>query len=295
MWRNVFLFTALHIGSLIGLYQLIFVAQWKTVLFTWLCYVISGLGITAGAHRLWAHRSYKAKTPLRIILAVFQTMALQNDVIEWARDHRGHHKWSDTNADPHNSTNGFFFSHIGWLLYRKHPDVKEKGKTLDMADLYNDPVLQFQHKYYKPATIFMCFILPTILPVYCWGESALVAFYTCGLLKYCYSLHCTWMVNSVAHKFGNRPYDKNIVPRQNMLTAIVALGEGWHNYHHSFPYDYKTAETPYTFNFTTVFIDAFGLIGWAYDRKSVSHDMIKDKKNRTGDGEHQHGEHEHEY
>lgn len=75
-----------------------------------------------------------------------QSIIFQNHIYEWARDHRVHHKYSETDADPHNATRGFFFSHIGWLLVRKHPDVKEKGKTLDTSDLDADPVVMFQKK-----------------------------------------------------------------------------------------------------------------------------------------------------
>ena len=71
---------------------------------------------------------------------------LQNDIIEWARDHRVHHKYSETDADPHNAKRGFFFAHIGWLMVRKHPDVKVKGKDLNYDDLYKDPVLIVQRK-----------------------------------------------------------------------------------------------------------------------------------------------------
>lgn len=66
--------------------------------------------------------------------------------MDWARDHRMHHKYSETDADPHNATRGFFFSHIGWLLVRKHPDLKNKGKGLDMSDLYEDKIALFQKK-----------------------------------------------------------------------------------------------------------------------------------------------------
>ena len=71
---------------------------------------------------------------------------LQNDIIEWARDHRVHHKYSETEADPHNAKRGFFFAHVGWLLVRKHPDVKEKGKAIEINDLYCDPVCMVQRK-----------------------------------------------------------------------------------------------------------------------------------------------------
>lgn len=109
--------------------------------------IFGAFGITGGAHRLWAHKSYKAKLPLRIILMVLQTLAFQNSIYEWVRDHRVHHKYTDTNADPHNSKRGFFFSHMGWLLCRKHSDVKNKGATIDMSDLEADPVVMFQDRF----------------------------------------------------------------------------------------------------------------------------------------------------
>lgn len=105
------------------------------------------MGVTCGAHRLWAHRTYKAKLPLRLFLMICQTTMLQNDIHEWVRDHRVHHKFTDTDADPHNSRRGFFFSHIGWLMLRKHKDVFEKGKTVDMSDIDADPIVTFQRKY----------------------------------------------------------------------------------------------------------------------------------------------------
>lgn len=105
------------------------------------------MGITAGAHRLWAHRSYKAKWPLRLMLMIFNTIAFQDAAYHWARDHRVHHKYSETDADPHNATRGFFFSHIGWLLCKKHPEVKVKGKGVDVSDLKSDHILMFQKKY----------------------------------------------------------------------------------------------------------------------------------------------------
>lgn len=108
--------------------------------------VCSAFGITVGAHRLWSHRCYNARLPMRVLLAVFQTLAFQNHIYEWARDHRVHHKFTDTDADPHNSSRGFFFSHMGWLMVRKHPDVAAKGSTIDMKDLEADPVVMWQKK-----------------------------------------------------------------------------------------------------------------------------------------------------
>lgn len=123
VWRNVALMAYLHMGAIYGLYLAFTSAQWKTSALAFFLYILGGIGITAGAHRLWAHRTYKAKFPLRVLLGIMNTLAFQNDIYEWSRDHRVHHKYSETDADPHNATRGFFFSHVGWLLCKKHPHV----------------------------------------------------------------------------------------------------------------------------------------------------------------------------
>ncbi|KAM3605561.1 uncharacterized protein V6R79_000812 [Siganus canaliculatus] len=242
VWRNIILMSLLHIGALYGL-VLIPSASVPTLAWTAVCYLISALGVTAGAHRLWSHRSYKASLPLKVFLALANSMAFQNDIYEWARDHRVHHKYSETDADPHNATRGFFFSHIGWLLVRKHPDVIEKGKKLELTDLKADKVVMFQRRHYKLSVAVLCFLLPMLVPWYFWGESLAVGYFVPGLLRYTVILNATWLVNSAAHLWGNRPYDKTINPRENPMVAFSAIGEGFHNYHHTFPFDYATILT----------------------------------------------------
>ncbi|TMW54346.1 hypothetical protein DOY81_000619 [Sarcophaga bullata] len=260
----------------------------KPKIISFFLYVVSGLGITAGAHRLWAHRSYKAKWPLRLILMIFNTIAFQDAAYHWARDHRVHHKYSETDADPHNATRGFFFSHIGWLLCKKHPEVKAKGKGVDLSDLRQDKIIMFQKKYYMLLMPLLCFLLPTVIPMYFWNETFINSWFVATMFRWCFILNVTWLVNSAAHKFGGKPYDKYINPAENPSVAILAFGEGWHNYHHVFPWDYKTAEFgQYSMNLTTAFIDFFAKIGWAYDLKTVSADIIKKRVKRTGDGTHE--------
>ncbi|KAI6198495.1 Fatty acid desaturase [Aphelenchoides besseyi] len=284
VWRNVAIFFALHVGALIGLYQLLFIARWPTVFWTIACYLCSGLGITCGAHRLWAHRCFKARMPMKLILLFGNTMAFQNHVIEWSRDHRWfaffHHKWTDTDADPHNTNRGFFFSHMGWLLTRKHPKIKEMGAKLDLSDLSNDPLLAFQKRHYLLLVLLCCFLIPTVIPVYFWKENALIALYTAGLFRYCAVLHATWFINSIAHMFGYRPYDVNITPTESVWTSVTALGEGGHNYHHTFPQDYRASEMPYVFNFTRVFIDTCARVGLAYDLQTVSKESVQRQKDK---------------
>ena len=145
VWMNVYFMAGLHLMALYGIY-LIPGANPRTWLWTWLCHFLGGLGITCGVHRLWSHRSYKATWPLRLVLMLMNCIAGQNDIFEWARDHRVHHKCSETDGDPHNATRGFFFSHVGWLMVKKHPDVIKKGKQLDLSDLYEDKIVMFQKR-----------------------------------------------------------------------------------------------------------------------------------------------------
>ncbi|CAG0924542.1 unnamed protein product [Notodromas monacha] len=146
VWLNVYWYTSLHLMALYGIYLGTFYAKWPTIALAVLWHVFGALGVTAGVHRLWSHRSYKARLPLRTFLAMAFTIAFQNSIYIWVRDHRVHHKFSETNADPHNVKRGFFFAHVGWLLHKKHPDVLNKGKTVSMDDVLADPVVYYQHK-----------------------------------------------------------------------------------------------------------------------------------------------------
>lgn len=103
-WRNITLFVVVHLQAVYGLWLIFTSAKVYTFMFAYALYIASGFGVTAGCHRLWAHRSYKARFPLRVMLMLFQTMAFQDSAYHWARDHRVHHKFSETDADPHNAT-----------------------------------------------------------------------------------------------------------------------------------------------------------------------------------------------
>ncbi|RWS03008.1 stearoyl-CoA desaturase 5-like protein, partial [Dinothrombium tinctorium] len=281
VWKNVFLFAILHTSLIYGLFALIFIKPWKTILFAFVYGVFGGLGVTAGAHRLWSHRAYKAKLPLRIFLAIMQSVAGQNHIYEWCRDHRVHHKFSETDADPHNAKRGFFFSHMGWLCVRKHPDVIEKGKNVAVDDLLKDPVVVFQKRYFYPMSFLFCFLIPTVIPVVIWRETFITSFMIAFMARYCLALHMTWLVNSAAHMWGYRPYDRKIGARENIFVAIGAMGEGFHNYHHKFPFDYSTSELGLKFNFTTFFINLMAFLGQAYDLKRATRQSIENCKQKV--------------
>ncbi|XP_038221938.1 acyl-CoA Delta(11) desaturase-like [Zerene cesonia] len=247
-------------------------------------YTISGFGITGGAHRLWTHRAFKATLPLKLFFLAAFASAGQNSLEQWVRDHRVHHKYSDTDADPHNANRGLFFSHIGWLMLKKNEQVLLRGKQLDMSDITGDPLLRFYNKYFTYFKLLFCYILPTTLTIHLWGENWRCAVAWQCFIRFLGMFHSELTVNSLAHAYGYKPYNKNIVPRENRFVAFVTLGEGWHNYHHVFPFDYKAAEHFDFFNFGTNFIRFFNKIGWAYDLREATPEMINSTAKRLGDG-----------
>ena len=153
-----------------------------------------------------------------------------------------------------------------------------------MSDLENDQLVMLQHKYCIPAFIIFGAVLPTAIPYFLWGECLYTAYFM-AVFRYVTFLHFTFLVNSAAHLYGNKPYDKTIGPSENMLVSLLAMGEGFHNYHHTFPYDYSTSEWGYTFNTTTKLIDLMSYIGQAYNLRTASTDTIEARSIRTGQQE----------
>lgn len=143
---NSYVLPLVHIVAIYVLFQVTFKLKLLTIVWGLITYAIGGFGVTGGVHRMWTHRSYKAKLPLRIILAFCFSVAGQNTIFDWVRDHRVHHKYSETVADPHNAKRGFWFAHCGWLMMNKDPEVLRKGKQIDMSDVTSDPVVQFHAK-----------------------------------------------------------------------------------------------------------------------------------------------------
>lgn len=285
-WANSIGIITLHLMSLYYFLTFDYLPNWKLVILAFIFGTAGGVGVTAGAHRYFTHKCFKAKTPLRIILMILFTSTGQNTLFNWVRDHRVHHKFSETSADPHNAKRGFFFSHCGWLMLQKHPDVLSKGKVVDCSDLLEDPVVRFHQKYFLQLKLFFAFFLPTFVPWYFFNYAFMDCFKCMLVCRYCTMLNCIWSVNSAAHLWGNKPYDKTISPVENKTVSFLALGEGWHNYHHTFPWDYRAAEHQYFFNITTMWIDLFAAIGWAYDLKQPSNRLVESVVKRDGDGSH---------
>ncbi len=193
------------------------------------------LSITAGYHRLWAHRAYEAHWSLRLVFMVFGTMALQNSAWAWCSGHRRHHlNVDDEDLDPYSARRGFWFSHIGWMV-REYPSGREDFANI--PDLRRDRILAFQHRHYLALVLLTNFGLPLLagwLVGDVWG-----VFLLAGVLRLVLSHHFTFFINSLAHMWGSRPYTEENTARDNPVLAVLTFGEGYHNFHHIFAHDYR--------------------------------------------------------
>lgn len=150
-WYHILILSFVHLIFPWSLYILFSKQQFSLFAWVFVLSYSSGIGISVGSHRLWTHRAFKAKLPLRIFLAFLQTKAYQYSIFNWVRDHRMHHKFTDTDADPHNPNRGFFFRHIGWLFVKPHSQILAKRKDIDMSDVWADPVVYYQKKILSSA------------------------------------------------------------------------------------------------------------------------------------------------
>ena len=277
---NVMFFLISHLVLGFAIIQLFRFRIYGAWIYGYVFGLITSIGITAGAHRLWSHKSYKATLPLRTFLSLLFTATGQNDIFTWCRDHRLHHKYTETDADPHNSRRGAFFAHVGWLLTKKHPDVIVKGKTIDNSDLMADPVVYYNKKFYIPLYMLLRVYLPTLVPMI-WYDQEFRLCVVGTFTQYMFNLHSVWFVNSAAHIFGERPYNNKIQPRENFFVALFGLNEGFHNYHHQFPWDYAIAEFGLKYwDPAKWLIDLCAKVGLAYDLKKASPKLVEDTKKK---------------
>ncbi|KAJ8672744.1 hypothetical protein QAD02_004004 [Eretmocerus hayati] len=277
-------YVVLHIFGIWGMYAYFFKIKLATFIWATITGFFSGMGVVLGSHRGYSHKSFKATLPLQLFLVFCHTMSGQYHIYWWARDHRLHHKFSDTDADPYNASRGFFFTHSGWLMAKKHPLVLEKGKLIDVSDLEQDKLVMFQKKYILPLHILCTFIIPTLVPVYFWNENFWTSVLVNYFFRYMCILHETSSVNSFAHLYGTKPVDKRISPVQSKIADWATCGDGWHNYHHTFPWDCGMSEFGYTKGLSTRLLEFWAYCGLAYDLKRAPKSVVIGHARRHGDG-----------
>lgn len=241
----------------------------------WVSFVLllamSSLGITAGYHRLWAHRTYEASLPVRIALMIAGTFAIQNSILYWSSGHRVHHRHvDDIERDPYSAKKGFWYSHIGWML-RDYPSSQTDYKNV--PDLLNDKLVMFQHNYYIPLVLATNLGIPALVGWAVgdfWGVMLLG-----GLLRLIASHHVTFFINSLCHMWGKRPYTDENTARDNFWLAIFTWGEGYHNYHHIFQYDYRNGVKWWQYDPTKWLIWSLSTVGLTKNLRRIPSFNIK--------------------
>ena len=164
-WVNTLFIAFAHVvavGALIS--ALVVGVVWENVLLAVVWFLAAGLSITGGYHRLFSHKTYRASWVLRLPYLLFGAAAVQNSVINWSSDHRRHHADTDHDEDPYNSRKGFWWSHVGWVLY-----TDPQRDINNVNDLMADPLVAFQHKYYIPLAVLMVGIVPAVIGM-AWGD-----------------------------------------------------------------------------------------------------------------------------
>lgn len=266
-WPAVLFFIHVHLLAAYGLWILFFEVKWMTAL---LLAVLTGaavLGVTAGAHRLWAHRSYKASTGLRVVLMLCQTLAGQGPIYEWVQHHRLHHAHLGTDADPYDYNKGFLYAHVTTRLRRLSPYQEHLKDQIDMTDLESDPVVMVQNKLYWVLYAIIFLLLPLNAPLEYWDDSVLSAVFVIGLLRYGIVLHASWLVESALCVWGLRPGEK--CPPDSNSVFLLSMSF-WPHYHYLVPYDYKYGEFgTYDSGCATAFIRVWAALGLATDLKTV--------------------------
>lgn len=236
-------------------------------------FVVSGLSITLGYHRLFSHLSFKARWPVRLFTLLFGAAAFENSVLCWAADHRRHHKFTDHDEDPYNITLGFWHAHMGWIIFRTQPDTEFSG----VKDLLKDRLVMWQHNNYTAIAGGMGLILPALLGGLWNGwVGALGGFIVAGIARIVFVQQMTFFINSLCHTLGSRPYSTRYTARDSMLMAFLTFGEGYHNFHHTFQHDYRNGVKKWQFDPTKWCIWALHQLGLASDlRRMPDSEILK--------------------
>jgi stearoyl-CoA desaturase (delta-9 desaturase) len=267
-WSTVAGLAFIHVAGLAGLLWIILRPSVATLVLAAVMYVLSGLSVTAGYHRLFAHRTYRPAAPVRWALLAFGAATFQNSALSWSADHRAHHADTDGSGDPHPVGRGVWFVHVGWLFHRRQASAHVRGLT----DLWAVRSIRLQHRWYAVIAIGVGLIMPALIAAQ-WGDfwgGLLVA----GFLRGAVLLQATFCVNSMAHLVGRRPYDRTASARDSVLTALVTFGEGYHNFHHRFPFDYRNGGRWWQFDPSKWLIWSMSRLGLARDLRTASASRI---------------------
>ncbi len=243
-------------------------------------YFISGAGIAVGYHRLFTHRSFKARRPLRIALAVAGSLAVEGSPVQWVANHRRHHAFSDREGDPHSpwrfgtSTGAVFkglvYAHIGWMLRR---ELSNRARFA--PDIAADRDIRVVGYLFGPLT-FVSLAGPALVGGLVTGTltGALAGFFWAGVVRMALLHHVTWSVNSICHVAGRRPFASRDRATNFWPLALLSFGESWHNSHHADPTAARHGVLPGQIDVAARIIWLFERLGWVHDVRWPRPDRI---------------------
>jgi stearoyl-CoA desaturase (delta-9 desaturase) len=200
-------------------------------------YVIRGIGVTGGYHRLLAHRAFKTSRFVQFLFALAGSLAVQGGPIWWVSHHRSHHRDTDTDEDIHSPvTRGMWKAHMGWMI----TDEAFNENGANSRDLHKFAELKFLQRYYVWLVVLEMIGLFGFGSIWAWvfpesGTSGLQMLVWGFFISTVFTWHVTFMVNSVCHRYGSQPYDTKDASTNNVFVGVLGFGEGWHNNHHYYP------------------------------------------------------------
>jgi stearoyl-CoA desaturase (delta-9 desaturase) len=262
--------------------------HWQDLVVLAMTYTLTGLGITVGFHRLFTHRSFKTAAPLRVLLAVLGSAAVEGPVIEWVSNHRQHHHFSDQPGDPHSphvghgagwrgALRGLAHAHVGWILRGGAIADRERYAP----DLLADPITSFVDRTFL-AWVLAGLALPFALGFALTGSLAggLTGLLWGGAVRIFLLHHSTFSINSLCHFFGRRRFETDDESRNLSWLALPTFGEAWHNNHHAFPTSARHGLTRWQPDPSAWAIRGLELTGLAWDVVRVSPERQVAKANR---------------
>ncbi|MDA0667189.1 MAG: acyl-CoA desaturase [Planctomycetota bacterium] len=264
-----------HVLAVVAiLYMVFFKFSWMSlglgVFYAWIC----TLSISAGYHRLFSHPTYRAHGILRALYLFFGGASIQNSALKWSADHRVHHSQVDRKDDPYNIRKGFWWAHIGWVLH-----ASPEHDLANVPDLKKDKLVMWQHDNYLLCAILASGVLPLALG-FLWGDP-IGAVLIAGFLRIVVNWHTTFSINSIAHIIGSRPYSLANSARDSFITAVVTMGEGYHNFHHRFANDYRNGVRWFHFDPTKWWVWSWSKVGLTWDLKRASREAILDAREKV--------------
>jgi fatty-acid desaturase len=255
---------AMHLGVVAVIWQTTWAAIGVCIL---LHAAFGGLGICVGYHRLLTHRSFKCPKAVEYGLALLGAFTLEGGPIDWVTHHRQHHQYSDEPGDPHSAREGFFWSHVLWMMWMPDEESWSQLVARYSPDLQRQAFYRFLGRYYLALSLLLAGLL------YWAGGWPFVVWGMCVRLVVTY--HSTWFVNSASHTFGYRNFEISDLSTNCWWVALITYGEGWHNNHHAFPTSARHGLRWWEVDLSYAFIRTLEAVGLAWDVRTPPAEKLK--------------------